>query len=222
MNEPHHTNNQIKSNAPAGSGVLYVVATPIGNLKDMTLRAIETLGTVDVIACEDTRVTKKLLAHYGITTPCISYHEHNKARMDDALTPRLLAGERVALVSDAGTPLIADPGASLIAAAHAAGVTVIPIPGACAAISALSVAGLGAGDMYFAGFLPTSGKERHSAIRKLVAMPTTLVLYEAPHRIDKTLSELAEALGADRPALLAREITKLHETLYRGSLSQLA
>lgn len=142
--------------------------------------------------------------------------------MDDALTPRLLAGERVALVSDAGTPLIADPGASLIAAAHTAGITVIPIPGACAAISALCVAGLGAGDMYFAGFLPTSGKERHSAIRKLVAMPTTLVLYEAPHRIDKTLAELADALGAERPAMLAREITKMHETPHRGTLVELA
>lgn len=198
-----------------------MVATPIGNLGDMTLRGLETLKSVDAVACEDTRVTGKLLNHFGITVSTISYHEHNKARMDDSLIARLQTGARIALVSDAGTPLIADPGASLIGRAHAAGIMVIPIPGACAAISALCVAGLGGGDMYFAGFLPASGKERHAAIRKLVAMPTTLVLYEAPHRIHKTLGELAEALGEARPALLARELTKMHETLYRGTLRAL-
>lgn len=219
MNEPHHTNPRTKSNAQ-GAGTLYVVATPIGNLGDITLRALEVLAYVDHIACEDTRVTRKLLQHYGIKTPCSSYHEHNQMQAGGVLLEKLREGKNIALVSDAGTPLIADPGASLVSEAARCGYRIVPIPGACAAISALSVAAIGTGDAYFAGFLPVKGKERQHALRKLAAMPTTLVLYEAPHRIEATLCDLLDILG-NRNAMLARELTKLYETHYRGDLQQL-
>lgn len=219
MNEPHHTNIESKSNA-LGAGILYIVATPIGHLADITFRAVETLKQVGLIACEDTRVTRKLLNHYAIQTRCISYHEHNQVSAGEQLLEKLRAGEHIALVSDAGTPLIADPGASLIRAAAATGIRIVPVPGACAMVAALSAAGIGAGDAYFAGFLPASGKDRASALRKLSAMNTTLVLYEAPHRITKTLIELQQTLG-NREAVLARELTKMFETLYRGTLESL-
>lgn len=202
------------------SGVLYVVATPIGNLADMTFRAVETLKQVDVVACEDTRVSRKLTSHYGIQTPLQSYHEHNAHAKNESLIQLLLDGKSIALISDAGTPVISDPGHSLIQQAHTANITVTPIPGACAAISAVSVAALGSGDFYMAGFLPAKGKPRKEALGKLHEIPSSIVLYEAPHRLQKTLSDLMQSLG-DRNAMIAREITKLHETFYRGKLSEL-
>ncbi len=201
-------------------GTLYLVATPIGNLADLTYRAVEVLRQVALIACEDTRVSRTLLTHYQIRTTCISYHTHNEAQAAEKLIALLMSGKDIALISDAGTPLISDPGALLVTRAAAAGITITAIPGACAAISALSVAALGDGSAYFAGFLPASGKERDAALRKLRAVPATLIIYESPHRIARTLADLLSTLG-DRTALLARELTKRHETLYRDTLSAL-
>lgn len=218
----------IKSNASSDNsspathaGILYVVATPIGNLKDMTFRAVEVLKSVDVIACEDTRQSRKLMQHYDIRVPLVSYHEHNHKSRDEALIALMQQGKHIAVISDAGTPVISDPGASLVQQAHAAGIRVSPIPGASAVISAVSVCGLEAADFFMAGFLPAKGKPRKQAIQKLVHIPGNIVLYEAPHRLVQTLRDLAEALG-DRLAFLAREITKMHESFYHGTLSELA
>jgi len=208
----------VKSNVPA---TLYVVATPIGNLGDMSFRAVECLKQAALIACEDTRTSRTLLDHYGIATPTISFHEHNRATRVPELIDRLNAGESVALISDAGTPLISDPGEALVAAAWAAGVTVSPIPGASAAMAAISAAGLPAEGFFFAGFLPTKTAERQARIALLRALPVTSMLYEAPHRIAATVRELAAALGA-REAVLARELTKKFEQFHRGTLQELA
>jgi 16S rRNA (cytidine1402-2'-O)-methyltransferase len=223
-----HTKDLAKSKLPtspslsahAVGGTLYIIATPIGHLADMTYRAIDTLKAVALIACEDTRVSHKLLRHYGIDTPCISYHEHNRARQEEVILARLTQGENIALISDAGTPLISDPGHPLVQKARAQGIAISPIPGACAAIAALSVAGLGEGDFYMAGFLPAKGTSRTNMLSRLKLMPCSIVLYEAPHRIKRSLQDLYETL-ADRETLIARELTKLHETLYHGTLSQL-
>lgn len=203
-------------------GTLFVVATPIGNRGDLTDRARETLAGVDLIAAEDTRHTGQLLAQLGIRTPLLALHEHNEAARAEELIARLRQGARIALVSDAGTPLISDPGFRLVATAAAAGVAVVPIPGACAAVAALSVAGLPTDRFVFEGFLPARAGARRTRLSALAAEARTLVFYEAPHRISETLADLAVAFGAGRDAVLARELTKLHETVYRGSLGELA
>jgi 16S rRNA (cytidine1402-2'-O)-methyltransferase len=206
--------------APAGT--LYVVATPIGNLGDVTARARETLGAVDVVAAEDTRHSGRLLASLGLERPLLSLHEHNEAARADELVAKLRAGQSVALVSDAGTPLVSDPGFRVVAAARAAGLRVVPIPGACAAIAALSVAGLPTDRFCFEGFLPAKGGPRRARLQLLSRETRTLVFYEAPHRIAETLADLASAFGAERTAVLGRELTKLHESVYADALGALA
>lgn len=193
-------------------GTLYVVATPIGNLEDVTLRALRTLREVDLIAAEDTRRTSKLLAHFEIQKPLVSLHEHNETREAHRLIPRLSAGLNVALVSDAGTPTIADPGFHLVAQARQAGIPVVPIPGANAAIAALSAAGLPAEQFFFAGFPPASGLARDRWFERLGSEQSTVVFYEAPHRIKRTLEELSIYL-VERQIVVARELTKVNEEL---------
>lgn len=206
----------------AGWGELRVVATPIGNLGDLTNRAREALATAHVVAAEDTRHTAQLLRHLGLERPLVSLHEHNEASRVPALVARLQAGENIALVSDAGTPLLSDPGAGLVGAAVAAGVRVTPLPGASALLAALCVAGLPAERFAFEGFLPAKPLARRQALEALAGETRTLVFYEAPHRIVDTLAAAAAAFGADRQAAVARELTKLHETVYRGCLGELA
>lgn len=202
-------------------GILYVTATPIGNLEDLGPRAERILREAAVIAAEDTRVTRGLLARYDIHTPLTSYHAHTGSGKTDALVERLLSGEDVALVSDAGTPGVSDPGAMLVAAALAAGVTVTPIPGPCAVIAALSASGLDSAHFVFQGFLPRSRGAQRKVLETLRALPHTLVFYEAPGRVGGTLGILQEVLG-DRPAVVARELSKKFEEFVRGSLSELA
>ena len=193
-------------------GILYVVATPIGNLEDVTLRALRILREVTLIAAEDTRRTAKLLQHYSISTPTTSLHEHNEHVRTPELVRRLAAGESVALVSDAGTPGVSDPGARLVAAAHAAGIQVQPIPGASALIALVSASGFQGDGFVFAGFPPNRSNRRKAWLRKLADEPRPIVLYEAPHRIVATLADIAEELGARRVAV-GRELTKIHEQL---------
>jgi 16S rRNA (cytidine1402-2'-O)-methyltransferase len=196
---------------------LYIVATPIGNLEDMTFRAVRILKEVDLIACEDTRHTRHLLDHYAIRTPTISYHEHNETSRAGELMDRLGAGQSIALVSDAGTPLISDPGYRVVAAAVAGGFAVIPVPGPSAAIAALAASGLPTDAYRFCGFLPSKPGQRRRSLEALAGEPVTLVIYEAPHRILETLADLNAVLG-NRPAVVAREITKVHEEFLRGDL----
>jgi 16S rRNA (cytidine1402-2'-O)-methyltransferase len=202
------------------SGTLYIVATPIGNLEDITLRALRILRSVDLIACEDTRQTSKLLHHYSINCPTISYHTHNEKGRTTGLIDRLLAGENLALVSDAGTPLISDPGSPLIAAALAANVTVVALPGASALLTALVGSGWDLTEFYFIGFLPARSGERKRRLQTVAPIPTILVCYETPHRIAAALSDLLAVLGP-RPAVMARELTKMHEEFRRQSLADL-
>jgi 16S rRNA (cytidine1402-2'-O)-methyltransferase len=204
------------------SGVLYVVATPIGNLGDISSRARETLAAASAVAAEDTRHSGRLLRELGLERPLVSLHEHNERARVAELVARLRAGESIALVSDAGTPLVSDPGYLLVAAAIEAGITVTPVPGASAAIAALSAAGLPSDRFCFEGFLPSRAAARRRRLAELAAEPRTLVLYEAPHRIAEFLADHAGALGAARRACVAREITKRFETFYRGSLGELA
>lgn len=201
-------------------GILYLCATPIGNLEDMTYRAVRVLSEVGVIAAEDTRHTRKLLSHFEIHTRLISYHEHNKAERGPEIVQRLLAGEDVAVVSDAGMPGISDPGSDLVALAIAAGITVVPLPGANAALSALVCSGLDTSLFTFIGFLPKGKKKRRELIASLVTNPHTMVFYESPHHIKTTLSELSSALG-ERPAVAARELTKKFEEFIRGTLASI-
>jgi 16S rRNA (cytidine1402-2'-O)-methyltransferase len=205
----------------SGSGVLFVVATPIGNRGDLSLRARETLASVDLVAAEDTRHTGAFLRQLGIDCPLISFHEHNEQERVSDLIQRLLNGARIALVSDAGTPLVSDPGYRIVAAAGAAGITVTPVPGACAAIAALSVAGLPTDRFVFEGFLPPRGTKRRARLAELASESRTMVFYEAPHRLIDMMGDLADAFGKERPAALARELTKLHESVYRSSLGAL-
>ena len=205
---------------PVASG-LYVVATPIGNLGDITLRALETLAGADVIACEDTRVTHKLLERFGITTAMTPYHEHNAETARPKLLARLAAGEAIALVSDAGTPLISDPGYKLVGAARAAGHAVTAVPGASSVLAALSVAGLPTNRFFFEGFLPPKQAARRTRIAELARIPSTLILFESGPRLAATLADLAEVLGA-RDAAICRELTKLHEEVRRDPLPALA
>ena len=204
------------------SGTLYVVATPIGNMADITLRAIRVLGEVDVIAAEDTRTTRKLLSHHGIRTPLVSYHDHNETLRTPELLKRLQSGESVAVVSEAGTPSISDPGYRLIEASIAAGVKVEPIPGASALLAAIVVAGLPADSFVFEGFLPRRASERKSRLAGLVAEKRTIVFFESPHRLDSSLADMVEAFGGDRRVALCRELTKLHEEVRRDTLGKLA
>ncbi|MDE0355620.1 MAG: 16S rRNA (cytidine(1402)-2'-O)-methyltransferase [Deltaproteobacteria bacterium] len=200
--------------------MLYVVATPIGNLEDITLRALRVLREVDVIAAEDTRHTRKLLDRYDIHTPLTSYHEHNERTKAPVLVRRLEAGESIALVSDAGTPTISDPGYHLIRAATEKGVPVTPVPGVSATTAALSVCGLATDRFVFQGFLPGRRNRRREALRQLQDDDRTMVFYEAPHRVRESLADMHEVLG-DRAAVVGRELTKVHEELLRGTLSQL-
>ena len=202
-------------------GKLYLVATPIGNLKDVTLRALDVLRDVDVIACEDTRHTQKLLNHFGIKAKTISYHDHNEATRAPELIERLLNGDSIAVVSDAGTPAIADPGFRLVQAAAEDGIDVVPIPGPVAFVTAAAASGLATDSIYFGGFLPARKGERQKRLRECADIPATLVFYEAPHRLAKSLIDCAEVLG-DRDAAVARELTKLHEEIARGTLRKLA
>ena len=203
------------------AGTLYLVATPIGNLGDFSPRGVETLQTADFIAAEDTRVSVKLLNHFGIKKPLVSYHEHNRAAAGQAILARLLAGESCALVTDAGTPAISDPGEDLVRLCGENGVTVEAIPGCCAAICALAVSGLPTGRFTFEGFLSANKKERRTALLKLKCEERTMVFHEAPHKLRATLAALAEILG-DRPAALCRELTKLHAETLRTTLLQAA
>jgi 16S rRNA (cytidine1402-2'-O)-methyltransferase len=198
------------------------VATPIGNLGDVTLRALATLAAADLIACEDTRVTRVLLDRYGIVTPLTAYHDHNAARQRPRLLAALAAGKAVALVSDAGTPLISDPGFHLAAEAAAAGHGVVPIPGASALLSALVASGLPTDAFFFAGFLPPKESARRKRLAELAAVPATLIFYESPQRLAASLADMAATLGAGRPAAVARELTKKFEEVRRGALAGLA
>lgn len=201
---------------------LHVVATPIGNLRDITLRALATLAAADTVLAEDTRVTKTLLAHYGIGTPLTAYHEHNAHLVRPQLLARLHNGARLALVSDAGTPLISDPGFRLVGEAAAAGVSIVPLPGPSALLAGLVVAGLPTDRFFFEGFLPTKHGPRRARLAELAAVPATLILYEAPQRIAATLADCADILGPTRQSAVARELTKHFETVRRGTLSELA
>jgi 16S rRNA (cytidine1402-2'-O)-methyltransferase len=205
-----------------GAGRLDVIATPIGNIGDLSPRARESLAAADLVLAEDTRRTATLLAACGISRPLLSLHEHNEAERTDALLARLRRGEVLALVSDAGTPLLSDPGFLLVRAAAAAGLEVRSIAGPSAVTAALAVAGLPTDRFVFEGFLPARALERRSALARLAQEERTLVLFEAPHRIAATLAELALAFGNERSAVLARELTKLHESIYRGTLAALA
>jgi 16S rRNA (cytidine1402-2'-O)-methyltransferase len=200
---------------------LYLVATPIGNLRDITLRALEVLSATDRIACEDSRVTRKLLAAHGLSRPLVSYHEHNAEKVRPRLIQALQDGQSVALVSDAGTPLVSDPGYKLVRAAHAAGLPVTSVPGASAALAALTLSGLPSDRVLFAGFLPAKAGPRQKALGELAEVGATLVFFESPRRLAASLAAMADVLG-DRPAALARELTKRFEEVRHGSLSALA
>ena len=203
-------------------GTLFVVSTPIGNMGDFSFRAVETLKTVAAVLAEDTRHTRHLLDRYDISTPLLPYHEHNEAKTTPALVARLLSGEALAIVSDAGTPLLSDPGARLIAAAIDAGIDVSPIPGASAMLAALVASGMSLERFTFYGFLPRKGGERREAIEEIVSLRHTAVLYEAPSRVAATLDEIARAGGAERATIVARELTKQYEETKRGTVVALA
>lgn len=215
------TAGEFKVTTESGAGTLWVVATPIGHLDDISLRALAVLRAVDVIAAEDTRHSRTLLQHHGIDTPMLTVHEHNERAALDSVLEHLTAGNDVALVSDAGTPLISDPGFRLVRAARERGLAVAAVPGACAAVAALSVAGLPTDRFVFEGFLPSKQAARRARIKALADEPRTLVLYESSHRIAATLADLATLLGGGRPAVLARELTKLHETVLSLTLDEL-
>ena len=200
-------------------GILYIVATPIGNLEDITLRALRALREADLIACEDTRQTRKLLDHASISKPVLSYHEHNESARAAELIARLESGAKIALVSDAGTPLISDPGYRLVAAAIQARIPVVPIPGACAAVAALSASGLPTDAFRFCGFLPPRTSPRRRFLKEMARESGTLIFYEAPHRILDALDDIAESMGPRR-VVIAREITKIHEEFLRGTAAE--
>jgi 16S rRNA (cytidine1402-2'-O)-methyltransferase len=199
---------------------LYVVGTPIGNLEDMTFRAVRILQTVDIIAAEDTRHTGKLLQHFEIKTPQVSYHEHNRTSRIPELLEHLTNDKAIALVSDAGMPGISDPGYELVKACIEAGIAVVPIPGASAAITALSAAGLPTDRFVFEGFLPAKTQQRREHLESLQTESRTLIFYESPHRLRDTLQDLAEVLGSDRQIVLGRELTKLYEEFWRGTIAE--
>ncbi len=212
----------IANEAPrSAAGTLFVVATPIGNLDDLSARALKVLGDVSLIAAEDTRHSARLMQHFGIGTPLAACHEHNERDEGNRFIERLLAGDDVALISDAGTPLISDPGYHLVRQARAAGVRVVPVPGACALIAALSAAGLPSDRFVFEGFLPAKTVGRRARLELVREEPRTLIFYEAPHRILECLQDMREVFGGERQALLARELTKTFETLQGMPLDRL-
>ncbi len=202
------------------AGTLFLVATPIGNLEDITLRALRVLREVDLIACEDTRQTRKLLDHYGIQKPVVSYHEHNETLRAAELAEKLAGGAAVALVSDAGTPLVSDPGYRLVRVAIEKGIRVEPVPGPSAALAALAGSGLPTDEFHFGGFLPPRGAQRKKALARLKDETATLIFYEAPHRILETLADIEEVFG-ERPLAIGRELTKMHEEFIRGTAAEL-
>lgn len=201
------------------AGVLYIVATPIGNLKDMTPRAIEVLSAVDVIAAEDTRHSKPLLTHFKLSTRLIAYHDHNESTRSEELLNLLQQGKSVALISDAGTPLISDPGYQLVHKARQRGIIVEPIPGACALIAALSAAGLPTDNFYFAGFLPSKTAARNKRLDELAKLSTTIICYESPQRVVATLTAMQTIFAVETQCVIARELTKKYETFYHGSIA---
>ena len=203
------------------AGTLYLVATPIGNLQDVTHRTLEVLRAVDLIACEDTRHTLKLLNHFRISNRLISYHEHNELERAEELADRLIAGASIAVVSDAGTPGICDPAFRIVQRAIEVGASVVPIPGAVAFVSAVIASGISTDSIFFGGFLPSKKGDRRKRLEEILNIPATLVLYETPHRIAKSLVDCVEILG-DRRAAVVRELTKMHEEIIRGSLPELA
>ena len=207
---------------PAGAGRLFVVATPIGNLGDVTLRALEVLAAVPLVAAEDTRHTRRLFARHGLATRLVSYHARNAAARGPELLAHLRSGADLALVTDAGTPLVSDPGGELVAAWAVAGGAVVPIPGPSAVLAGLVASGIAGARWAFEGFLPRSGRERRTRLARVGEDPRTTVLFEAPGRLAATLADLAAACGADRPAAVCRELTKIHEEVRRGSLGDLA
>lgn len=217
---------RLGSEAPAAErrapGTLYVCATPIGNLEDITMRALRVLREVDLVAAEDTRQTRKLLAHYEIPARMVSCHEHNERAQAARIIDVLLGGGHVALVSDAGTPVVSDPGAHLIREAISKGIPVVPVPGPSAAITALVVSGFSPAEFTFVGFLPRKGRKRREALQRLAEEKRVVILYESPYRIAQTLSDLAEAVGGERRAAVARELTKVHEEVVRGALGEVA
>jgi len=202
------------------SGLLYLVATPIGNLEDITYRAVRVLREIDLIACEDTRQTRKLLEHFDIHKPTVSYHEHNEAERSADLVERLRAGAAIALVSDAGMPLVSDPGFRLVRAAVAAGIAVQPVPGPSASLAALAASGLPTDSFHFAGFLPVKPGQRAKLLESLADEQATLIFYEAPHRVLESLEAIGKALGP-RPVVVARELTKIHEEFLRGTAEEI-
>jgi 16S rRNA (cytidine1402-2'-O)-methyltransferase len=204
----------------AGTATLYVVATPIGNLSDVTLRALEVLRGVDAIAAEDTRVTVRLLDRHGIAGKLLAVHEHNERAAAERICDMLAEGRSVALVSDAGTPGIADPGARVVAAVRGAGYRVVPVPGPSAVVTALSASGFENGRFLFCGFLPARGAERRGVLAELAAQAATLVFYEAPHRVTECVTDLCATLGGERDIVIARELTKIHETIHRCRLAE--
>ena len=211
-------NSSLRSHSMAGT--LYIVATPIGNLEDVTLRALRVLKEVDLIACEDTRHSRKLFAHYQISKPTVSYHEHNERDRGRELLKKLESGQNIALVSDAGTPLISDPGSGIVREAIDRGIRVVPIPGPSALVTALAASGLAFDTFTFVGFLPARRSQRLTRLKELAGLQSTLIFYEAPHRIAQTIRDLREVLG-DRECVVARELTKVHEEFLRGSLGRL-
>jgi 16S rRNA (cytidine1402-2'-O)-methyltransferase len=204
----------------ASKGTLYVVATPIGNLEDITLRALRVLKEADLIACEDTRQTQKLLSHHGIEKPTVSYHEHNEAERAAELVAKLEQGAKIALVSDAGMPGISDPGYRVVALAVERGITVVPIPGAVAFATALAASGLPTDAFRFNGFLPAKSGQRKEALEGILSSSLTEIFYEAPHRLIDSLRDVVAALGAERPVVVARELTKIHEEFVRGGAGE--
>jgi len=208
--------------APGVAGALYIVSTPIGNMGDMSFRAVEVLSSAALVIAEDTRHSRRLLDHYEIKTRCSAYHEHNEARETPRLVKRLLEGESMALITDAGTPLLSDPGARLVAAAIEAGVSVIPVPGASALLAALVGSGVAGDQFTFFGFLPRKGKDRHRVLTEIMRMSHTAIIYESPLRVCDTLKELTEAGAGARTAVVARELTKKFEEFSRGTVAELA
>ena len=205
-----------------GVGILFIVATPIGNLEDLSSRALRVLSEVDLILAEDTRHSGRLLQNFGISTPTRALHEHNERERAEGLVQRLQAGESLALISDAGTPLVSDPGFPLVQACQQAGIPVSPVPGPCAAVAALSCSGLPSDRFLFLGFPPSRSSARQKWLQSCSAESATLILYESPHRIVECLADIVSVFGPDREAVLARELTKLHETIRRGPLAELA
>lgn len=222
MSEPATSNSSPRDGGTQDGlvpGTLYVVGTPIGNLEDMTFRAVRVLQQADVIAAEDTRRTGKLLQHFQITTPQVSYHQHNHRQRAPELLRRLGQGQAIALVTDAGMPGISDPGGALVRACRDAGLPVTPIPGASAGVTALSAAGLDTDRFTFEGFLPAKGRDRQQRLQALKGEPRTAILYEAPHRLQPTLRDLCQTLGAERRVVIARELTKRYEEFWEGTLT---